>query len=433
MKDYVNSLSHAISTTAPYKMRIVLYIWIITTACFLIWANLANIDEIVRAEGEIVPSGDNQIIQNLEGGIVEELLISEAQSVKKGDILIKIDNRKSESTLEASEIKTQELQGQIFRLKAEAAGLDKMYVDDDFKKTYPGLLKNEQTLFSINKQQLQTQIAIVNEQIKQTKLEMEEIKNRIKNLRRSLQLIDEEIALNAPMVEKGIKSKVDFLKLQREQSSIKEKYVSAKDSLPRTKSSLSELEMKKDEIKKKFMVQAQENLNKVHGELMRIKTQSSEFADQVSRTFVKSPVNGYVQKIFVHTIGGVVKPGDDLVEVVPSDADLWVDVKVKPSDIAFIYKTQKAIVKISAYDFSIYGALDGEVISISADTTVDRKENRFYTVKIKIESEKFANNKKAILMPGMTVNADIITGKKTVMDYILKPILKTKQYMFTER
>jgi len=235
------------------------------------------------------------------------------------------------------------------------------------------------------------------------------------------------------MVAKGIRSKIDFLKLKREANDILERYNSAKELAPRLNSSLKEIGVKKSEIVKRFMSEAQEKLNTLSSELLRIDTKSDALQDQVKRTIVLSPVNGYIQKLFVHTLGGVVKPGDDLVEIVPSDADLWVEVNVKPSDIAFIYPSQKAMIKISAYDFAIFGALEGEVVSVSADTIKDSKENRFYKVKIRTKVSQFSDERKIILLPGMTVNADIITGKKSVMDYILKPILKTKQYMFSER
>ncbi len=283
------------------------------------------------------------------------------------------------------------------------------------------------------KEHIASQISILNEQKYQIKSELRESLTRIKDLKKGLNLINEEILINEPMVERGIRSKIDFLKLKREANDIRERYNAAKELAPRLNSSLKELKVKKSEIVKRHKSEAQEKLNELSSELLRIDTKSNALEDQVKRTVVLSPVNGYVQKLFVHTLGGVVKPGDDLVEIVPSDADLWVEVKVKPSDIAFIYPSQKAMVKISAYDFAIFGALEGEVVSVSADTITDSKENRFYKVKIRTKVSQFSDERKIILMPGMTVNADIITGKKSVMDYMLKPILKTKQYMFSER
>ncbi len=430
--EYINSLSQAILQKSPFKLRVVLYIWLFVIAAFLIWANLAPIDELVRGNGEIVPSGENQLVQNLEGGIIEEISVHEAQKVTKGQVLVKIDNRKSSASYESSLLKSQELQAQIFRLKAQATGSN-FEIDKNFIKEYPKLYDREKKLFLINNSYIESQISILNEQEYQAKSELRESITRVGDLQRSLNLIREEIKINRPMVAKGIKSKIDFLKLQREENDIRERYHSAKEAVPRLQSSLQEIKVKKSEITKHAMSDAQEELNKLTSELLRTDATAGALRDQVTRTLVLSPVNGLIQKLFVHTVGGVIKPGENIVEIVPSDATLWVEVNVKPSDIAFIFPSQKAMVKITAYDFAIFGALKGEVVSVSADTIKDSKDNKFYKVKIKTQMSQASENRKIILMPGMTVNADIITGKKTVMDYILKPILKTKQYMFSER
>ena len=430
--EYINSLSQAILQKSPFKLRVVLYIWLFVIAAFLIWANLAPIDELVRGNGEIVPSGENQLVQNLEGGIIEEISVHEAQKVTKGQVLVKIDNRKSSASYESSLLKSQELQAQIFRLKAQATGSN-FEIDKNFIKEYPKLYDREKKLFLINNSYIESQISILNEQEYQAKSELRESITRVGDLQRSLNLIREEIKINRPMVAKGIKSKIDFLKLQREENDIRERYHSAKEAVPRLQSSLQEIKVKKSEITKHAMSDAQEELNKLTSELLRTDATAGALRDQVTRTLVLSPVNGLIQKLFVHTVGGVIKPGENIVEIVPSDATLWVEVNVKPSDIAFIFPSQKAMVKITAYDFAIFGALKGEDVSVSDDTIKDSKDNKFYKVKIKTQMSQASENRKIILMPGMTVNADIITGKKTVMDYILKPILKTKQYMFSER
>ncbi len=430
--EYINSLSQAVLQKRPFQLRIVLYLWFIVIGAFLIWANLADIDELVRGDGEIVPSGENQVIQNLEGGIIEAILVSETQKVVKGQILIKIDNRKSESTYASSQLKSQELQAQVYRLEAESTA-KKLLVDKKFIKEYPKLYQREKSLYLAHKKYIRSQVRILDEQKFQVQSELKESRTRVNDLRRSLNLIKEELAINKPMVKRGIKSKVDYLKLQREENDIRENYNSAKELVPRLESSLKEIRAKKREVTNRFKSESQEKLNELTAELLRINNQSNELKDQVQRTDVLSPVNGHVQKLFVHTVGGVIKPGEDIIEIVPSDATLWVEVNVKPSDIAFIYPSQEATVKISAYDFAIFGALKGKVVNISADTIMDSKENRFYKVKIKTQMNQFSESRKIVLIPGMTVNADIITGKKTIMDYILKPILKTKQYMFSER
>ena len=240
--------------------------------------------------------------------------------------------------------------------------------------------------------------------------------------------------MTRPMVAKGIRSKIDFLKLQREENEAKEKYSATKYTIPRLSSAIKEVKSTINETNLLFKSEAKTKLNEATTELRGYRANSTALEDQVTRTIVRSPMKGIVQKLYVHTVGGVIQPGEDIVEVVPTDENLIVEVKIKPADIAFIYYGQKAIVKFSAYDFSIYGGLDGEVILISADTIKDQKDNVFYTVRIKTNQNFLGNKNKPLkIIPGMTVNVDIITGQKSVLDYILKPILKTKQYTFSER
>jgi adhesin transport system membrane fusion protein len=247
-------------------------------------------------------------------------------------------------------------------------------------------------------------------------------------------MIKEEVEMTAPMVEKGVRPKIDFLKLKREANEIYESYHTLVLSIPRLKSVIKEAKSKRKEAVLLFRSEAKKQLNEVLSELKGLKASSTAFEDQVSRTFVRAPMDGIVQKLYIHTIGGIIKPGEDILEIVPSDQALLVEVKIKPSDIAFIYFTQKAIVKFSAYDFSIYGGLDGEVVFISADTIKDKKDNTFYTVRIKTNKNYIGSKSKPLkIIPGMTVSVDILTGKKSVLDYILKPIIKTKQYSLTER
>jgi adhesin transport system membrane fusion protein len=224
------------------------------------------------------------------------------------------------------------------------------------------------------------------------------------------------------------------LKLQREANEAKDRYDSIRLSIPRLESAIKEVQSTINETVFLFKSDAKLKLNEAVAEFRGYRANLTALEDQVTRTIVRSPMKGIVQKLYVHTVGGVIKPGEDIIEIVPSDQTLLVEVKVKPSDIAFIYYGQKAIVKFSAYDFSIYGGLDGEVVLISADTIKDQKDNVFYTVRIKTTKNFLGRESKPLkIIPGMTVNVDIITGQKSVLDYILKPILKTKQYTFSER
>ncbi len=431
--EFMNSLSAAVAEQTPKKMRWVLYFWVIAVTFFILWASLTQIDEITRGDGEVVPSGENQMVQNLEGGIVKEILVKVGDSVTKGQPLLKIDNQKSEAQRDSTHIKALELEAKMIRLAAEAEGKE-FKVGPEIKKSMPLLIANERSLHHSRQRQFNAKIRSLQDQKKQKEQELKENKQKMIHLKRTESLIDEEVRMMKPMVAQGVKSKVAFMKLQREQSKVAEDLSSAKNAIPRIEAAISEAENNIEEAESEFQNEAKKELNEVTAEAMRIKESSEALGDQIDRTLVRSPINGVIQKLYIHTVGGVIKPGEDLIEIVPTDDALWLEVKIKPSDIAFVYPGQKTVVKFSAYDFAIYGSLNGEVVHISADTVKDQKENAFYTIHIKTEKNYLGSKEKPLkIIPGMTVNVDIMTGKKSVMDYILKPILRAKQYTFTER
>ncbi len=431
--EFMHSLSAAVLEAAPTRLRIVLYFWLAAIIIFLTWANFAYIDEIARGQGEVIPSGENQMIQNLEGGIVEEILVQEGDPVEKGQILLKIDNQKSVSSYSSNEIKADALQAQILRLKAESTGKD-FVVPADLQERLAQFIDNEKSLHNTNKQQLNSKLNALREKLAQKKQELAEAYSQRDHLESSYSMISREVRMTKPMVAKGVRSKIDFLKLQREANEIASKYDAAKKSIPRLKSAIKEVQSNIKETKLNFQSEAKAKLNEAVAEFRGLQATSTALEDQVTRTIVKSPMKGIVQKLYVHTIGGVIKPGQDIMEIVPSDETLLVQVKIKPKDIAFIYQGQRAIVKFTAYDFSIYGGLEGKVVLISPDSIKDEEGNVFYEVRIKTDKNYIGRHgKKLKIIPGMTTSVDIITGQKTVLDYILKPILKTKQYTFTER
>jgi len=431
--EFMHSLSAAVLEVAPTRLRVVLYFWVAAIVIFLTWANFAYIDEIARGNGEVIPSGENQMIQNLEGGIVEEILVQEGEEVEKGQILIKIDNQKSISSYSSNAIKADALQAKILRLKAESTGED-FIVPVDLKKRLSQFIDNEKSLYNTNKQELNSKLNALREKLTQKKQELAEAYSQRDHLESSYSMITREVRMTKPMVAKGVRSRIDFLKLQREANEIASKYDAAKKSIPRLKSAIKEVESNIKETKLNFQSEAKAKMNEAVAELKSLRATSTALEDQVTRTIVKSPMKGIVQKLYVHTVGGVIKPGEDIMEIVPSDETLLVRVRIKPKDIAFIYLGQRAIVKFTAYDFAIYGGLEGKVVLISPDSIKDDEGNVFYEVRIKTDKNYIGRNgKKLKIIPGMTVSADIITGQKTVLDYILKPILKTKQYTFTER
>ncbi len=431
--EYVSSLSEAVLSQNERKTKWILNVVFLSVIWLIVWATYAEIDEITRGDGRIIPFSKNQMVQNLEGGIVSEILVKIGAVVEQRELLLKIDNKGFESSFAENQIKLNELEARRVRLFAEAN--DKFFKASDLLiSQIPLIVANEKSLYTSHKKHLKNQLSIINEQIFQKKMELKELQGKIKNLKKSLTLINKEVKITKPLVDRGIESKKDFFKLKREQNGVRSEIENIKLSIPRVKSGIKEFNRKIQDVKLAFKNKAKREYNEIRAEIERIKSKKSAVADQVKRTLVVSPVKGKIKQIFVNTIGGVVKPGMNLIEIVPMEEKLVIEAKIKPSDIAFLYPNQKAVVKFTAYDFSIYGGLDGKVTNISADTIKDEKDNSFYLVRIETDKNFLGNEKKQLaIIPGMTVSVDIFTGKKTIMDYILKPILKAKRNALTER
>ena len=430
---FMRSVSAAVLEDTPSKLRSVLIFWLITVFIFFLWAALAPIDEIVRGDGKVIPGGENQMIQHLEGGMVSAIMVKVGQKVKADDVLLKVDNLKSSSTYDSSQYKSAELRAKIVRLRAESTGGAFSPSASDMRDI-PMQIMQERSLFISNKERLESQIASLRDLYQQKQGELIEAQGHISEQKHALDLIREEVAISEPMVAEGIKPRVEFLKLKRELSDVSERYNSVRASIPRLRSAINEINSKMREARSEYVTKARLELNEVGTELQRVGAESSALADQVTRTVIKSPINGIVQKLYVNTVGGVIKPGDNLIEIVPTEGGLLIEAKIKPADIAFIYPGQKAVVKVTAYDFSVYGSLDGVVSTISPDTETDEKENVYYIVRIQTNKKYLGTKEKPLkIIPGMMVNVDVITGEKTVLEYILKPLLRAKQYTFSER
>lgn len=431
--EFMGSLSAAVMYSSSRRTHWVLISFLVSIFVFIIWAAFAQIDEIARGHGKVVPSGQNQVIQNLEGGIVSEILVKEGDLVEQDQILIRISNEKSSSSATTNELKSVYLEAQIKRLNAELKRVAFTYektndpVIDDF-------FINENELYVRNMTQLASKTEILREQLKQKDNVITDTKQTIQHLKFSLEMITKEVAMTEPMVQRGIRSQVDFLKLQREESDAKQRLQSAILAVDKTYLEKVEIQKRINETYENNEALVREKLNETISGLKELQSNSVALSDQVSRTIVKAPSNGIVQKLHINTIGGSIKPAQDLIEIVPTDYKLLIEVKVLPADIAFIYQGQKSIVKFSAYDFSIYGGLNGNVVNISPDTVTEKDDKTYYIVRIETEKNFIGNEKKPMkIIPGMVADVDIITGKKSILDYILKPILKTKQYTFTER
>ncbi|MDD2267825.1 HlyD family type I secretion periplasmic adaptor subunit [Sulfuricurvum sp.] len=430
---YMSSLSEAILQKAPSASKKLIWLVSIAIAWLIIWASIADIDEITRGQGKIIPSQQLQVVQNLEGGIVSEILVKEGDFVKKGQVLLKIDDKNFASSYGESKLRYVELKAKQARLEAEANDLP-FEVPANESEDLQKQLKYEKSFYDSNKEQIQKTLQIFEEQIGQRENELKELEAKVAQMQRGYDLVTKEIKIMEPLTQKGLVSEVEFLQLRRQANAINGDLQAARLSIPRIKSTKEEAEKKKSEAILGFKNRAKKELNEAVAEMSRLTETQTSLEDRVKRTLVRAPMDGTIKQLLVNTVSGVVKPGMDILEIVPAEDTLLVEAKVKPSDVAYLVPGLKAMVKFTAYDFSIYGGLKGKLTFISADTLTNEKGESYYVVHIKTDKNFLGDEKKPLpIMVGMTVTVDILTGKKTVLDYLLKPILKAKQNALRER
>lgn len=380
--------------TSPFS-NVLLYGVILFFVIGIIWAKLATVDEITSATGKVVPSAQVQVIQNLEGGIVSKILVNEGDNVKKGQVLLMIDDTRFAADYREAQNKYLALLGDVARLTAQAKGADKVDFPPIILQQAPDVVVNETKSFQSLKEQLDTNVS---------------------HLQASYDLAKKEYDITKPLVNQGLMSQLDLIRIERDINDLQGKVSAAKDE---------------------YRANSFKELNIKQAELDALAASITTAKDRMTRTTVRTPVTGTVKKINVATVGGVLQPGSDIMEIVPTEDTLLIEARVKPSDIAFIRPDERAVVKFTAYEFAIYGGLDGTVEYISADTITDPddpKKESFYKILVRTQKNYlFKNNKRYYIIPGMTTNVDIMTGKKTVLDYLLKPLFKAKEQALRER
>ncbi len=404
---------------------------------FIAWANWATLDEVTRGEGRVIPSSKIQVIQNLEGGIVAEILVKEGTVVDKGQVLLRIENTMAEANYGELRQRYLSALAAIARLQAEQAAKESTQpvFPDDLLKEAPDLASAELNLFNVRQQQLRSQIQILQDQIEQRQQEMQELDSKLAGLRSAYDLASQELNITRPLAEQGVVSKVDMLRLEREVLDLKSQINATNLARPRAESAMNEAQRRVDERLVTFRSDAATELSKRQAELAATTEALTADRDRVLRTEVRSPVHGTVKEIKVRTVGGVIQPGQDLMEIVPIEDTLLVEAQVRPQDIAFLYPNQQAIIKITAYDFSIYGGLDAVVEQISADAIEDKEKGEsFFRVYLRTDRNFLGTSEDPLpIIPGMTASVDVLTGEKTVLDYLMKPILRARNNALRER
>jgi adhesin transport system membrane fusion protein len=401
---------------------------------FLIWATFTKLDEVTRGMGQVIPSQRVQMIQNLEGGILEEILVQENQIVEKGDILVRINNSMAASQFRDVSGKAREYQASVARLEAGGEGRA-FSLPEGLEKSDPQIASDQTAIYQARQQQIHSELGVLQSQQQQKQQEIAEMQSRLAQLEKNLELARQQRDIAKPLVDQGVYARVDYLTLERDLSNLQGDIDALRLAIPRARSAAEEIRRRMSQRHAEYKAQSLDELNRRRVELKSLNEMMSAGEDRVTRTDVRSPVRGTVKQLHLNTLGGVVKPGEPIMEVVPLDeARLFIEARVRPADIAFLRPGQKAMIKITAYDFSIFGGLEGVVEAISADTIEDEKGEHFYKVKLRTQTGTLNYQGENLpIIPGMVASVDILTGKKSVLSYLLKPILKIKQNALRER
>jgi adhesin transport system membrane fusion protein len=431
--EFMPEVDGTILEDSPWFTRIT--VWAVSGCLLaaLIWANFAVLEEVTTGEGKAIPSSKIQVIQNLEGGIVTEIFVREGQVVEKGDVLLRLDDTRFISNQGETEADRLALVARVERLTAEAEGRPIAMPEEILRKA-PQLAEDELALYQSRQGYLQSEQRTLGEQLRQKSQELAEFRSKSQQYRASMGLLQQELNMSQPLVASGAISQVEILRLRRSLIEIRGSLDATNLAIPRAESAMAEIKSKIEESELGFRSDAFRELNEILTDLTKLTSTSVAIQDRVSRTTVASPVRGVIKQLKVNTIGGVVQPGSDMLEIVPLDDSLLVEAKVRPQDVAFLHPGQKAMVKFSAYDFTIYGGMKANLELISADTITDEEGKSFYLIQVRTDKSHLGSDEHPLLIiPGMVATVDIITGKKSVLDYLLKPVLKARAEALRER
>ncbi|MAT90963.1 MAG: secretion protein HylD [Halioglobus sp.] len=428
--DWQNDAHRAFIEQQPLRARAMLYAVAVTVVALVVWAALAEIDEVTRGTGKVIPSRQVQVIQSQDGGVVTEILVREGDAVEKGQLLVRLDQTRSQSTFRENRAEFQALSVRAERLRAVLDQND-FQPDPALVEAVPRIVAQETALLQSLRAELEFEKQIARQQLTQRREELTEVTARERQAARSLELSQQELSVTRPMVASGAVSQVEILRLEREVNQLSGEREQAAAQIKKIDAAIVEAQNKLLEVEAEFMNRMREELAETLSRMNGLREAGEGLSDRVRQTEVRSPVHGTVKQLYFHTIGGVVLPGKEIIEVVPADDTLLLEVRIRPKDIAFLVPGQAAMVKFTAYDFVVYGGLEGVVEHIGADTVMDEEGNPFYKVYVRTHESGIAEDKPII--PGMTVEVDILTGKKSVLAYLMKPVLRAKQYALTER
>ncbi|RWN70290.1 MAG: HlyD family type I secretion periplasmic adaptor subunit [Mesorhizobium sp.] len=404
---------------------------------FVAWASFAEVDEIARGDGKVIPASKTQIIQASEAGVVQEIAVKIGQVVRKNDLIIRLDNTLNTSSLGEQQAKSRALEVRIARLKYEQSGnlAGPFPCPADIQSIAPQICDNEQKLLTARRENFDNKLSVLKSRLDQREKELDEAAANSERLTRNLAVSDQEAKLVGSMVKKGLMARTEQIRVEREQTELNGQLNLSGETVKKIRSTITEAQLQVEELGLQLQQEALDELTQALAELSVVDETIRGATDKVARTDIRSPVDGIVNTLELNTVGAFVQPGSVVAGIVPTSETLLVEARVSPRDVAFIRPDQEALIKVTAYDFSIFGGIEGKVSNITADSLVDEKTGEpFYQVRVATDKSTLERDGKAYsIIPGMICSVDIKTGRKTILSYLLKPINKARQEAMSER
>ena len=432
-KDFMDELEAATRMKPSAASHFMLLTIASLVVAFFIWSSTSEIEEITRGSGQVVPTQEIQVVQSLEGGILTELYVREGQKVKQGEPLLKINDVAFSSEERGTEARTLALKAKKARLQAESQG--KVFsAPAEVMQKFPDIARNEEALFRSRKEELNNAKSILDNKISSARAELREVQAKINRLSDSRNSLQKELSITENMVAKRAVPEIEAIRLRREITDIGGQMREASQRKSGLDADLRGAQRERADRENKFQSQVLGELNEVESQISQLSESLTAIGDRVDRAEVRSPVAGIVNNISIKTIGGVIEPAMQLVEIVPLDDDLKIIAKVLPQEIAFLRAGQKANIKISAYDSQRYGALQGKLTRIGATSVTDKDGNVFFEIELQADQNYLGTQENPLpITPGMVAEIEIITGMRTILSYLAKPVLRAKDKALTER
>ena len=418
-------------TDQYWRYQPVLWCSVACLVCFFLWASLTKIDERVRANGRVVPAGSSQIIQHLEGGIINEILVKEGQRVTEGQTLFYIKNERADADAEELRILLASLQLKQNRLLAQLNQEDKLDFDPELEAQYQRIALSERALYETRQAEFKQSIQGLEQRLRQKILKLSELESTTANLKKELEVAKEQLDIKIRLRKKGAVSRAQYLDNLSTVRNFETKIESSTKEKPIVKSEISEITNLIEEEKQRYFSEINEELSEVEVEIKKLTERTRSFEDEVYRTAIKSPVEGIVNNIDINTIGGVIQPGGRVAEIIPVKGDMIIEGRLTTNDRGKVWPGLKTIAKITAYDYTIYGGVDGELTYISANSFIDNQNQEYYEIKASLDTEQFGEDQP--VYPGMSAEVNIVVGKISLMHAILKPFWNIRNNALREK